>query len=433
MDKNLTDEASLRSEEVQDVLNGIPPWILRYGVVVLGGVILALFLCCYFIKYPDVVSATISISTTSPQIDIISRRSGQLMGLYVQSGQRVTRGQVVGVIRNTASYADVCAIKTVLERYRTGKAALDSTYASLIPLSVSLGTLQEPYNNLLGSLATYASLDTSVHQRIQEYRRQNLYELVEISAQKKLLMQNQTQEMSIAQHKLDRDVALREKGLISQEDYEDGKQRYLQVEQSYIMSKIGDGQTQIQITQLNRELAESSKEFQDKKKKELIRCHLAISELWASLCTWEEEYLLSTPIDGTIDLVGSWAQNQEVQQGDVVFSVSPEQTGSIYARAELSSDRLGKVKTGQRVIIRIQNYPDQEFGVLEGVVKSMSKASSSRSTYVLEIDLPRGLVTNYGEVLSCERVLTGRADIITQDFRLIERLLLPLRKLLMQT
>ena len=78
--------------------------------------------------------------------------------------------------------------------------------------------------------------------------------------------------------------------------------------------------------------------------------------------------------------------------------------------------------------IRLDNYPDQEFGYVKGRVKSVSPAPTEEGMYVVEISLPDGLRTNYGRLLPVSRELKGTADIILADRNVLERLLAPLRR-----
>ena len=89
----------------------------------------------------------------------------------------------------------------------------------------------------------------------------------------------------------------------------------------------------------------------------------------------------------------------------------------------------GKVKVGQRANIRLTNYPDMEFGYLRGEVRSISPVPTADGMYVVDIALPNGLQTNYGKELPITREMKGNADIVTDDVRLIERLIMPLKKI----
>lgn len=100
----------------------------------------------------------------------------------------------------------------------------------------------------------------------------------------------------------------------------------------------------------------------------------------------------------------------------------------VLGKALLPLQGSGKVHTGQRVHIRLDNYPDREFGYVKGRVKSVSPASTEEGMYVVEISLPDGLRTNYGRLLPVSRELKGTADIILADRNVLERLLAPLRR-----
>lgn len=155
---------------------------------------------------------------------------------------------------------------------------------------------------------------------------------------------------------------------------------------------------------------------------------LAIIELWASLVDWEDRNVLTAPLNGIVDLE-DYSREKVIEAGDIAFSVSSKDQGREHARAVLPVENSGKVKLGQRAILRLQSYPEEEFGTLEGYVRRIS-VSSKGDQYIVEIALPRGLVTTYGRRLSPERILVGTADIVTEELRLIERLLFPLRKLI---
>ena len=49
------------------------------------------------------------------------------------------------------------------------------------------------------------------------------------------------------------------------------------------------------------------------------------------------------------------AENQFVKQGDVVMSILPENTESLIGRMQIPSANSGKVQTGQKVLIKLDN------------------------------------------------------------------------------
>ena len=53
--------------------------------------------------------------------------------------------------------------------------------------------------------------------------------------------------------------------------------------------------------------------------------------------------------------------------------------------------------------------------------------------YTVKINLPNQLITTYHIELPCMPNMHGRADIITQDISLLERLILPVRRILSES
>ena len=55
-------EIELRSEEVQEIMGTVPSWIIRWGITVLFGVVLSLFVGSYFFRLPEVVEAEMTLA-----------------------------------------------------------------------------------------------------------------------------------------------------------------------------------------------------------------------------------------------------------------------------------------------------------------------------------------------------------------------------------
>lgn len=142
-----------------------------------------------------------------------------------------------------------------------------------------------------------------------------------------------------------------------------------------------------------------------------------------ALAEWEMNYLLMSPVDGTIAFMQLWKLNQNVEVGETMFVVIPQNAVQPMGKALLPMEGIGKVKTGQRVIIRLPAFPEQEFGFIEGRIMSISPVPDSEGCYVLEIILPLGMETSYGRKLPLIKTIEGTASIVTKEKSLLERLL----------
>ena len=63
MPDNRIHTATEHSEEAQQILGRIPSWIIRWGVTVIFAVFALILIGCCIIKYPERVTATVTITT----------------------------------------------------------------------------------------------------------------------------------------------------------------------------------------------------------------------------------------------------------------------------------------------------------------------------------------------------------------------------------
>ena len=120
--------------------------------------------------------------------------------------------------------------------------------------------------------------------------------------------------------------------------------------------------------------------------------------------------------------------DQTVTKDEPVLNIVPGETGDYVGRINLKMQRSGKVKAGQLVNIKLSGYPYLEYGMLRGMVKSISLVPSA-DAYVIEINLPSGFKTLYGKELEFTQNMQGTAEIITEDTRLLQKIVNPFRHL----
>jgi hypothetical protein len=181
------------------------------------------------------------------------------------------------------------------------------------------------------------------------------------------------------------------------------------------------------------ELAEKQQLLQDyritrieEKEKLISVLRESFLNLRAQLHLWENTYLLIAPVDGIASFTKFWSANQSVIKDEPVVTIVPLETGSIVGRINMKMQRSGKVKTGQSVNIKLSGYPYLESGMVRGIVKSKSLVPAG-DAYVIEIELPDGLTTLYGIKLEFTQNMQGTAEIITENIRLLQKIINPFR------
>ncbi|MCA0391110.1 MAG: HlyD family secretion protein [Bacteroidetes bacterium] len=139
---------------------------------------------------------------------------------------------------------------------------------------------------------------------------------------------------------------------------------------------------------------------------------------------------ICTSTNGTVSFTQFWGENQFVKSGEIILSVLPQNKEAIVGRMLVPATNSGKIVTGQKVLIKLDNFRYQEYGIVEGRVQNISLTPDEKGNYYVDIILPNGLKTSYNKNLPFDKELKGNAEIVTQDLRLIERFFYQTRKLL---
>ena len=429
--ENRKPEIELRSEEFNEVLSAVPAWIVRWGIAMIACVVLMLLVGSAVFKYPDVISSTVTLTGTTPVSAVVARTSGKLQELYVGNNQQVKANALLAVIENPAGTNDILRLKELL---RQAENSLD-TIALVPSQQLRLGSLQSLYSSFYLSMSEYRQF------------KELAYHLKKIELVKARIVKNEVYyrnmlkqkdlsevQAKIAHQQYARDSLLGVKGLVSKEAVEEAYSRYLQSSLSAENMERSLENLQIQLAQMNESLYDTEYQYLDQKNTLETQLRSLVNQLRAEIDAWEINYALITPIDGEIALTQYWTNNQNVTAGNVVFNIVPTNQGEIVGKAMLPTERSGKVKKGQKVNIRFSNYPDKEFGIVKGIVENISLIPvldvQNAKSYMVDIELPNGLRTSYNKDLSFLPEMEGQADIITEDISLLERFLMPIRKVI---
>ncbi|HPS12076.1 MAG TPA: HlyD family efflux transporter periplasmic adaptor subunit, partial [Prolixibacteraceae bacterium] len=243
-----------------------------------------------------------------------------------------------------------------------------------------------------------------------------------LSAQKNI----EEERMELASKSFRRDSALYLKKTISDDSYEQSKSTWLTEVKALENIKTQWVSTQSDIYELLQDKANLKLEQDNQLKNYRTALSQAYQLANNSIDDWYTRYALTSPMDGISSFNKIWALNQNITEGETFLTVVPQNPSGIIGKAYIPVVGAGKVKTGQRVNIKLSNYPYMEFGMLIGTVSQKAPVPVD-DNYTVEIKLPGVLVTNYGKTLEMQQELHGQCEIITDDLRLIQRILYPVK------
>jgi HlyD family secretion protein len=400
-----------------------PDRIVRSGTVVIFVLLLLLGLFLWLIRYPDVIPAPVEITTVNPPVTLVSKITGHIQQLKVSDNQSVLSGDLIGIMETTALIREIDSLRAILD-------TMNTPGETLLPELTGLGELQE-------SFATYRRN----HKNLISFDRNDIYESKIRSAKQEIsgilgyIERLKVKEMLYAENqkiednKFKREAELYKGKYISESQYE---QSY----QALLKNNIELEQVRLELSAKQIELSEKQQQLQnfiltknEEREKLVSILEEAFSNLKAQMNIWINTYYLVSPVVGTATFTKYWSINQSVTRDEPVVSIVPLDAGEFVGRIYLKMQRSGKVKEGQPVNIKLSSYPYLEYGMVRGIVKSKSLVPSGDS-YVIEIKLPDGLKTLYGKNLEFTQKMQGTAEIITEDLRLIQKIMNPLRHMI---
>ncbi|MGC9375774.1 MAG: HlyD family secretion protein [Bacteroidales bacterium] len=427
-EKQEYNKIELRSNEVQEILSRPPKWMVRWGITIIFIVVAILVTGSWFFKYPDIIPANIVLTTENPPAPVVAKTSGKIQNLFVGNNQLVRKNEVLAVLENPAGYESIRTLEDLLDGFNTDFIIGETFLFTKCPHE--LGSVQSFYASFIKNIEAYNQMirlnyhDQKIGLYQQELKKYGKY-LSHLEKQHRLL----DDDFKLVQKQFLRDSALHAQNMLSDADFEKSKSQVIAKQYSLEQNSASIASIHLQMETLKQNILE----LELQKKQQLSDYQSLIEEsyknLQAAIDSWKYQYTLVSPTDGRVTFNQFWNENQSVKTGETVMTIIPEDEGDIIGKVQLTFQGAGKVKPGQQANIQFANYPYMEFGMVKGTVQSISLAPNN-NFYTAEIELPNGLTTFYGMELDFKQQMTGKAEIITEDIRLLERIVRPLRYIL---
>jgi multidrug resistance efflux pump len=418
----------LRSDDIHEIINRDPHWLVRNGISLFFGILLLLFVGTWFIKYPDIVAVPFRLtSTISPQA-IVAKTNGRITKLWVKDNELVRIGQKLAYLESTAKHDEVLALEQTLDSL--SKLISQGRFESIANFRTStfdqLGELQADYQLFMQQFTKISLLFVNgYHQQHKRFLMAELNDLAENHSQlsEQYLLQNRELELAAAEFKIQK--RLYKDGLIAPLEYHREESKFIaknlpikQLDMNLTHNKTSQTQKRKEIVELDRQAAEQKAAFIQ-----------VLHTLRSSLLAWKIRFVPTATQNGRLNYTSLWQEQQVVKNEDILFYIG-QNTGALVGEAKLRQINFGKIAVGQRVFIKFDGFPFEQFGGVEGRVISIANIPSVDSSYRAVITLSNGLQTSYHKKLPFKNGLNATAEIITADQRLPERAFYGLKKLL---
>ncbi len=410
---------SKRSDLVEEVLQSPPNSLIRWGSTWILVILFMLLAISWFVEYPDLVKGKLQVVSDNMAKTVIAKKEGLLEKLNVKDNELVKKGQVLGKVESLADEADVYRLKAWLANFEKTK------QIGSIPVFNNLGELQADFQNFANNLGTFSQFAGNgiINQKIGLLNR-DIRQLEEIADNLLLQSENLQKDTKLALEEFNNQQRLFQKGIISQNELRAAESKYINKKQLADQAASQFNSNAIQINQKRNELLEIRKNDQD----QTINFEQELNKLQTNLENWERTHYLIAPTDGRLMFFKHIQVNQQLSNAEKLFFVVPKKN-EWHGEMAIGQYNIGKVKEGQRVILKFDGFPYQEYGILNGTVSAVSEIPID-SVYLVKVNLPES--QKMKKEIKLRVGMTADGEIVTEELRLIEKIFYEIRKYINQ-
>ncbi len=401
---------------VEQAMGNPPSWIVYWGITIVAIFFSVVLGISSLIRYPDVLQAEATTYIDRPPVDVFPQRSATVHRLLVKEKDSVHYDTPLLVLESTADWNAVLHLDSLLQEKT-------SSIITNHLLSKDLGELSLLYKELalLDTQIKDANLNDITSKRISSIRKemeQNKILNASLLQQKKVF----NKELSNIQKDLERSKKLLQDGVMSQQEFEQKENTYLQNKRTLHQMESAIISNNMTIQQLELQIPVSQKQKHDfffdletkfEQKKEMLRT--AVEQ-------WKEQYILYAKTSGSIALNSNLQEGNQVTSTEPFLTIMPfvEQKKS-FLKAKMDINGIGKIALGQKATVYFSNYPSSEYGTLTAVVSKIAPIPTENQ-YEIFLNLPQDWITNYGITIPKQQKMKVNISVQTKEYTLLERI-----------
>lgn len=474
------------SHSTQELLNTFPR-VWSRGFVYLSIVLLAIGLPWTILaKIDETGTARGKIEPKGKTLEIDAAVGGRVTQIMAEEGQQVTAGQVLLKIESEAVVSELKQLKEKLAGQKNQLTQLKSLKNKHLQTFDAQGhqnqaqtlekqaQLEQARQSLESSENTYASQRQEKQAQLEQAQKtiqtsQAAYELAEIrsksAAEKVPRYRKAFRDGAISQDRLSETILLAEEAKKELEragfDLEQARSSLKEIQSSYHTlveeQAAEDEQAKLRLSEQqggynsllhsnNLALLRTEEKLEDTEAQiaslegEIAQTKNQIKSLEFQLT----QYTVKAPVAGTIFEFPIQNAEATVESGETIAMLAQFENNlypesDLVLRAKMPSSETAFLKTGLPAKIKLDAYPFQDYGIIEGHVSWISPdskvANNSQSPqpaedfFELEISIDRNYLAAKTEQIPLTPGQTAAAEVVIRQRRLIDYFLEPFKKL----
>lgn len=387
---------NVHSNQMHELIGKPPHWFLAVGPIVTISLLFIGILILSIVRFPKTIDADVIVVVRSGPDTLICNQSGIIQKLLVKEKDIVIAQQNLVVLQNLADYDSILVLEKNIAAFDF-LAFIKSPSSYTLHFMGGLGELQKPYEHLLSSYENYllVSDDSSFDNKMIEIkkcignRQQTLGDLDKRMQQKRDQSNFETKNAGSAN--------------------DDKKNINQEITNCAQLFKFMEPEIIDRINMFSRTKLNATNH---------LRSDLEI--LKNSMRQWQEKFILKSNSSGIISFSKSLTEGQQIDKMDPILSILQVNVDA-YAIALIPSNKSFEVLEGQKAIIKLNEFPYLDYGVLRGTVEGVSRFPNSGICHA-RIRLQQGLITTYKKEIVPSMDMAGNARIVISNDRLISKI-----------
>ncbi len=378
--------------------------------------------------------------------------SGKIAHVYVQEGQTVKAGQVVAELDNEIALNRVEALRQERTSYEKEllqtENLIDKTRSEAqTRLAIADANIRAQEATIAQAQAKLQGQDTTIAQA-EEKAATNQAVLAQLQED----ASNQKERLVRWKYLVDQGALARDQLFQAQQQFGD-RQRTITQQSGEIQQTLTEAQKMrsdleqvvAESRQLRAQLAQKYAEGQNAQiqaqqavQQLLVQRTQVIAKMQQSEKMIQQakaelnQYTLKAPVDGIVSALNIHNRGEMVQSGQTITEIAPK-TAPLILVAALPTREAGFVKVGDKVQIKFDAYPYQDYGIFAGKVLSLSPDvkvdERMGAVYRVEVALDRHSISTPAQRTELKAGQTATAEIIVRRRTISDMLLEPIRQL----
>jgi len=406
----------INSEEIQEIITAVPSWILRRGIMLIFLILGTIVLISALIQYPEIIKTGLKVNSLNAPKAVFAKQTGKITSLLVHEGITVTQNQPLAFMESTGSHEDVLKLHNVLKNIDK-ELSKDRGTKILLLKGLNLGELQGAYQSFYQQYLQFISAQKGGYYLTKKkYLEIDLKEIEKLKIQIIEQQKIQEQEYANVTHEFEAYKKLYQKGVVSVSEYK-------QQENKYLSGKYPLQQTGTALLNNNSVYVGKQKEILDIEhiiQEEKAKFIQSLSNIITETDSWINQYILKSPVDGTVSYAGIVQENQTVNTGQELFMVKPI-NANFFGEVHIPQYNMGKVRKGQRALVKMHSFPFEQYGLIRGEITYISDVAFKDSIFIAKISFKKFENKDHNHKITLKNGMLGDAEIITEDSSLLQR------------